>query len=243
MGNIVEIESLHYTYSKGQEALKNINLTIKEGEFLVIMGANGAGKTTLCLTLNGIIPSTTGGEFRGVIRVKGMDTLERRVYELAEHVGMVQQNPEAQLFMANLEQELAFGPENLCVDPQEIRKRITQALRDVRLEGMEKRSPADLSGGQKQRAAIASALTMQSDILVLDEPTSQLDPVGTDEVFSVVKDLNKKMGKTIIMAEHKSEEIAEFADRIVLLDNGSIVAEGSPSEVFSQVELLHKVNV
>jgi len=142
------MENVYYSYPKqvkaGTFALNNINLNIKQGEFLVIMGANGAGKTSLCLTLNGIIPSSTGGKFSGFIKVEGMDTVETRVYELAEKVGMVLQNPEAQLFMATLEDELAFGPENLAVHPPDIMKRIKTALKQVRLEGMDDRSPNDL---------------------------------------------------------------------------------------------------
>jgi energy-coupling factor transport system ATP-binding protein len=242
LSKIIKIEELTYTYPRGITALKNINLEVEEGEFLVIMGPNGAGKTTLCLTLNGIIPNSIGGEMKGRVLVDGMDTREHRVYELAQKVGMVVQNPEAQLFMPDVISEVAFALENLQIPREEMIERIKWALKIARLEGLEHRSPFELSGGQKQRVGIAAALAMKPKILVLDEPTSQLDPIGTSEVFSILNEF-KKLGITIIIAEHKSEEIAEIADRIVVLNEGEIIAEGEPRKIFEKKELLDKIHV
>ena len=244
MSNIVEIKNLTYQYPKGlKPSLLNINLTIKEGKFVVVMGRNGAGKSTLLLTLNGIIPNSFGGKFYGHVIVDNMDTVNHRVYELAEKVGMVIQDPEAQLFMPTIKDEIAFGLENLAIPKEEIFKRINEALKVTRLEGFEDRSPFDLSGGQRQRVAIAAAFALRPKILVLDEPTSQLDPKGTLEVFQTILDLKKKYNITIIMAEHKSDEVAKFADKVILLDEGKVVAEGNPRDLFYDVELFEKLSV
>jgi energy-coupling factor transport system ATP-binding protein len=239
----IKISNLSFTYPDGTLALKNINLAIKKGEYVVIMGQNGAGKTTLSLFLNGTIPNITGGTVEGTVTVAGLNPFERPVYEMAQKVGVVLQDPEAQLICSDVKAEVAFAAENLGLPRAEIEKRIQWANKIVRLDGMEDRSPQQLSGGQKQRLAIAANLVMQPEIIVLDEPTSQLDPVGTTEVFGVLKDLNEKHNMTVVIAEHKSEAAAEFADRIVVLNNGEIVADGEPHEVFGNVDLLKKVYV
>jgi energy-coupling factor transporter ATP-binding protein EcfA2 len=239
----IKISNLSFTYPDGTLALKNINLAIKKGEYVVIMGQNGAGKTTLSLFLNGTIPNITGGTVEGTVTSAGLNPFERPVYEMAQKVGVVLQDPEAQLICSDVKAEVAFAAENLGLPREEIEKRIQWANKIVRLDGMEDRSPQQLSGGQKQRLAIAANLVMQPEIIVLDEPTSQLDPVGTTEVFSVLKDLNEKHNMTVVMAEHKSEAAAEFADRIVVLNNGEIVADGEPHEVFGNVDMLKKVYV
>jgi len=239
----ITFKNLRYIYDRGTEALKRISFQVKDGEFVVVMGPNGAGKTTLLLTTNGIIPHSIGGLMYGRVYIDSMDTSKHKIYELATKVGIVLQNPETQLFMPSVESELAFGPENLAVPREEIAERIKWALKITRLEGMENRSPHNLSGGQKQVVAIASVLTMRPEILVLDEPTSQLDPYGTNMVFSTVRELNKKYGITILMAEHKSEHIAEFADRIIILDKGKIVYEGTPHDAFSKYELFRELKI
>ncbi len=239
----IKISNLSFTYPDGTLALKNINLAIKKGEYVVIMGQNGAGKTTLSLFLNGTIPNITGGTVEGTVTSAGLNPFERPVYEMAQKVGVVLQDPEAQLICSDVKAEVAFAAENLGLPREEIEKRIQWANKIVRLDGMEDRSPQQLSGGQKQRLAIAANLVMQPEVIVLDEPTSQLDPVGTTEVFSVLKDLNEKHNMTVVMAEHKSEAAAEFADRIVVLNNGEIVADGEPHEVFGNVDMLKKVYV
>ena len=219
--------------------LRDISLEIHKGEFLGLIGPTGAGKTTLCLTLNGIVPQFYGGRFFGRATVAGLDTLDHPISTLAQHVGAVFQDPETQLIATSVENEIAFALENLRVSREEIIARIPRVLAAVRLEGNEQKHPHELSGGQKQRLAIAAALAIQPDLLVLDEPTSQLDPVGEQEVFAVVRELNKELGMTILMASHAAEQMAEYADRIALLSHGELVTTGTPDEIYSQIELLH----
>lgn len=237
----VIIENLSYTYPHAKrQALRNINLQISKGEFVAILGANGAGKTTLLLTLNGIIPNSKGGRMKGRVIVDGHDTSQASVATLAQKVGMILEDPETQLFTTKIISEVAFGPENLSMPVPEIMERVKWALKVVRLEGYEERMPTALSGGQKQRLAIATALAMRPGILVLDEPTSQLDPVGAVEVFQVVQELKEKYGITIVMATHQSEEVAVFADKVGVLFGGELVAFGKPEEIFSDQELLSR---
>ena len=180
--------NVSYMYPRSAEpVLTNVSLDIHKGGFLGIIGPTGAGKSTLLLTLSGIVPQFFGGRFFGAVTVAGMDTLEHPVSHLARHVGVVFEDPETQLVMASVKNEVAFAMENFCVPVDEIRRRIPQVLEAVRLEGFEDKHPQELSGGQKQRLAIAAALAYRPDLLVLDEPTSQLDPVGAREVFSVVR--------------------------------------------------------
>ena len=235
----IEIEDLWYSYptSRG-DVLKGINLKVKKGEFLSIMGPTGAGKSTLCLTLNGIIPHSLEGNLRGKVKVAGMDINEHSIPELTQKVGMVFQEPESQLFCMTVEEEVAFGSENLGVDPKEIRKRVDWALEMVRMREYKDRSPFKLSGGQQQRIAIAAALAMLPEILVFDEPTSGLDPIGKMEVFSVVDSLKRNQNMTIVMVEHESEEIARVSDRIIILEEGKIVLEGTPRDVLNKVDML-----
>jgi len=240
---IIRISNLSFFYPNGVQALKNINLSINKGEYVVIMGENGAGKTTLTLCLNGIIPNVIEGDYEGEVYIEDMKTTEHRVYELAQKVGIALQNPETQIFSPTVKTEVAFGPENLGIPREEIFRRIEFALKVTRLTGFEERSPYQLSGGQKQRLALAAAIAMQPTILVLDEPTSQLDPIGTTEVFSVVKDLNQKYNMTIIMTEHKSDDIATFADRVIILKNGEVIADGDPHEIFGNQDLIKSASL
>lgn len=240
----ISIENLTYTYPEQEKpSIRDINLEIEKGEYLVIMGPNGAGKTTLCLHLNGVIPNVLGGKLRGKLTVMGLDTRRHHVYELAQYVGMVLQDPEAQLFTSNVRSEAAFAAENLGVPRDKMTERIEWALEVVRLQDFTERPPSQLSGGQKQRLAIAAALVMQPSILVLDEPTSQLDPIGAEEVFSVLRDLNQELDLTVVISSHKSEYACRFADRIIVLDQGKILASGPPPHVFSKVELMDKIFV
>jgi energy-coupling factor transport system ATP-binding protein len=240
----ISVKNVTYTYpEQDTPALRDVNLEVEKGEYLVVMGRNGAGKTTLCVLLNGVIPNVLGGKMRGRTEVMGLDTRRHHVYELAQYVGMVLQDPEAQLFTSNVRSEAAFAAENLGVPREEMVERIEWALEVVRLQEFVKRAPSHLSGGQKQRLAIAAGLVMRPSVLVLDEPTSQLDPIGAQEVFSVLRDLNQDLGLTVVISTHKSEHAARFADRIVVLDQGEIVARGTPAEIFSQVELLDQIYV
>lgn len=238
---IVILDKVSYLYPRSKKpALCDISLEIQKGEFLGLIGPTGAGKTTLCLTFNGIVPQFYGGRFFGRATVAGLDTLEHPISTLARHVGAVFQDPETQLIATSVENEIAFALENLCVPRDEIKERIPRVLAAVRLEGTEHKHPHELSGGQKQRLAIAAALAMQPDLMVLDEPTSQLDPIGAEEVFTIVRELNRELGMTIVMASHAAEEMAEYADRIVLLFDGRIITIGSPDEIYSQVDVLYK---
>jgi energy-coupling factor transport system ATP-binding protein len=237
--DILVIKDLSYKYAGAAEfALQEFNLNVRRGEFLGVMGPTGAGKTTFCLTLNGVAPHFYGGEFYGSITVAGLDTVEHPTYKLAQRVGMVFQDPEIQLTAPTVAGEVAFALENICLPVEEIKRRLPAALKAVRLEGLEEKHPHQLSGGQKQRLAIAAALALQPDVLVLDEPTSQLDPVGADEVFAIVRELNRMHGITIILVSHASEEIAEYADRVLLLAEGKLLALAPPTEFFQNVDLL-----
>lgn len=241
---LIRIEDLSFRYSRAKSySLKDINLKIKKGEFVGILGPSGSGKSTLCLTFNGIIPHSIRGEFRGNVYVKGYNTKETSVAKLSTIVGLVLQNPDSQLFNMTVEEEVAFGLENLGLDPEEIKRRIKWALRIAGLEGLEKEFPPNLSGGQKQRLAIASVLAMKPEVLVLDEPTSQLDPLGREQVLSLITLLNKEQGITIVLVEHNTEYILSFADRVVVLDKGEIVVEGKPKKVFEEVELLQNLGI
>jgi energy-coupling factor transporter ATPase len=246
---IISINNLGYAYpaltpeEQPEWVLRDISLEVEAGEFLSIMGPTGVGKTTLCLALNGIVPQSTGGVIRGEVIVDGLNTKRRPVAELARRVGMVFQDPETQLFNMTVEAELAFGLENLGLPPDEIRERIKWALALVKMDEFQSSSPFHLSGGQKQRVAIASALAMTPKILVLDEPTANLDPLGKREVFSVVRELRRQQGMTIVMVEHESERIAQFSDRVVVLNEGQVALMGPPGQVFSQVERMAAIGL
>lgn len=245
----IQISNLHYAYpplvAEGQpvSVFKGLNLTINSGEFVSIMGPTGIGKTTLCLTLNGIVPHSAGGVFKGDVWVEGTNTKETDVATLASVVGIVFQDPESQFFNMAVEDEVAFGPESLGLEPSLIEERIEWALEIVGMQDFRRRSPFHLSGGQKQRVAIASILAMQPKILVLDEPTSGLDPIGKAEVFRVVRELKHQEGMTIIMVEQEAEKIAEFSDRVVILGSSGVVMEGTPREVFTQVEAMAEIGL
>lgn len=238
---IIKAEDLSYRYPRTKKwVLQGLNFEIHEKEFVAVMGANGAGKTTLCQCFNGIIPNSSMGKMKGRMIVGGRDTQETEVSELATQVGIVLEDPETQLFTTKIRNEVAFGPENLKVDKEEVIRRVNWALEVVGLGDFQERMPTALSGGQKQRLAIATALAMGTKIMVLDEPTAQLDPMGTDDVFRVIRDLKEQIGMTIIIATHKSEHIAEFADRVCVLKEGVIQAFDTPENIFSNTELLHE---
>jgi energy-coupling factor transport system ATP-binding protein len=239
----VGIEGLAYRY-RGQQkpALKGVDLEVAEGEFVVIMGPSGAGKSTLCVTLNGLIPHFFRGKMEGEVRVGGRSTREGKVGEFAQEVGLVFQDFEAQLFSTNVALEVAFGPENFRVERGEMIERVERMLGQVRLEGFEKRTPATLSGGQKQRLAIASVLAIEPRILCLDEPTTDLDPVGKLGIFEIAEDLKDRDDVTLIVVEHETEETLD-ADRIIVLRDGEIVADRPAREVLRDVELLQESSV
>lgn len=220
-------------------ALEAIELSVAPGEFLGVTGTTSSGKSTLCLALNGLVPQQTSGTIRGDVWVGDVNTKRELVAELSTRVGLVFQDPEANFLGLSVEDELAFGPENLGIDPVEIDRRVDWALETVGMLEHRYHAVSNLSGGQKQRVAIASALTIQPTVLVLDEPTAELDPVGKLQVASALSELRRSIeGLTIVMASNDPEMLTEFADRIVVLDQGRIVLAGAPHEVYADVTAL-----
>lgn len=243
MSNIISVEHLGFTYpgtegSSGVPVFQDLNLTIEEGSFTAILGTNGCGKSTLAKLFNGIlVPSA------GKVTVCGIDTSNPdRLMAVRRNVGMVFQNPDNQIVANVVEEDVAFGPENLGIASPEIRRRVDQALKQVGMYEYREHSPNLLSGGQKQRVAIAGILAIEPKCIVLDEPTAMLDPRGRRDVIDTVKQLNKEKGITVILITHHMEEAAQ-ADRVVVLSGGRIAADGTPEAVFAQVELLHGIGL
>jgi len=239
----IQIENLTFTYPARETAtLAQCNLTIAKGEFVLLAGPTGCGKSTLLKTINGLIPHHSEGNMEGSVRVAGFDTRHSPMTGLCQKVGLVFQNPDDQLFATTVEDEVAFGPENLALSRAEIKKRIADALARVGLGGFDVSSPQNLSGGQKQRLAIAAVLAMAPEILLLDEPFAQLDPAGAQEVLTVIRQLNRS-GITVVMAEHRLHEMARVVDRLVVMQQGRIVADGPVREVFGRPELFHHLGL
>ena len=239
---IIELKQVTYKYPlTDTAALSNIDLQVMEGEFLALVGPNGAGKTTLCHTLAGFIPHFFKGDLQGTVEVAGVDLKSTTLNEWVLNVGLVFQNPFNQISGAKFTvyEEIAFGLENLGVPRPEIEARVEEALTINGIRDLADRSPYSLSGGQQQRVALTSILVMRPKVLVLDEPTSQLDPAGTREVFGLIRSLAER-GMTVVMAEHKIEWIAQFADRVVALYDGKILLNGKPDQVLSSEQLLGK---
>jgi energy-coupling factor transport system ATP-binding protein len=239
----IYLQDTTFAYEGDVVALKNLNLTARKGDFVVVLGANGAGKSTFCYLLSGIVPHIYGGRRSGQVSVAGLDPWDEPLYTTSQRCGMLMQDPEVQLFMPTLRTELAFGPSNLGIQKDEIVRRSSEALSIVRLKGLDEHNPRDLSGGQKQRAALASVLTMQPRVLVLDEPTSQLDPAGRWEVGEAIERLKRTGNLTIFMTTHETEEILHLADQVIVLMRGEIVLQGSPETVFSQTSILDHAGV
>jgi energy-coupling factor transport system ATP-binding protein len=240
----ISIRDLGFTYAQGtRPALAEISVDIAKGEYVGLVGLNGAGKTTFGLCLNGIIPHMLMGEQTGTVRIAGHDPSVTPVREMGRIVGMVFDNPEFQMSQITAAEEVALGLENLGVPYEEMVPRIAAALDLVGLTGFDERSPMGLSGGQQQRLAIASTLAMKPQILFMDEPTSNLDPLGKEEVFEIARRLNREEGLTVIVAEHEVEVLAQYADRIIVLHEGRIVLQGPPSEVFGEVARLAELGL
>lgn len=232
---MIELKNVSFKYELQEEkTIKNMDLYVKQGEFVGIIGKNGSGKTTLCNIIRGIIPDFVQGQISGdiVIDNKNIDDIKRG--EMAELVGFVFQNPFSQIsgIKKTVFEEIAYGLENLGVEREEIRQRVTDVIKLLKIEDLQDKNPNELSGGQSQRVAIASIIVMNPKILIFDEPTSQLDPLGTEEIFDILK-LLKSQNKTIILVEHKIDLIAEYADRVVVMDNGEIIFNGETHEVLS----------
>jgi len=234
---IIEAKALTYTYPIGvKPAFRDVTIKVEKGEFVLLTGPSGCGKTTLCRCLNGLIPHFYGGKLEGEITVAGLRVTEHPIYEIAQHVGLVFQNPENQLFSLSVEKDVAFGLENLGVPREEIRKKVDWALKKTGIYNLKDRPPYELSGGQQQRVAIASVLAMQPEIIVLDEPTSFLDPLGAKNIFDVINNLNKDLGITIILVEHRLDLAAKYANRVIIMEKGRVVLDGNPRDVFDSEE-------
>ena len=234
---LIEAKNLTFTYAgREKPSIEDVNLSIDKGEFVILTGPSGCGKTTLCRCFNGLIPHFYNGELKGEVTVAGLKVDEHPTYELACHVGMVFQNPENQLFALSVEKDVAFGLENLGLPREEIRRRVDWAMKMAGIYELRERAPYELSGGQQQRVAIASILAMQSEVMVLDEPTSFLDPLGAKQIFDVIYRLNQELGITIILVEHRLDLAAGYATRVIVMNNGKIVLDGSPREVLSSEE-------
>jgi energy-coupling factor transporter ATPase len=231
---IIEARNLTYTYpSATKPAIKDVVLTIEKGEFVILTGPSGCGKTTLCRCFNGLIPHFYSGQLEGHITVAGLTVGERQIFELAQHVGLVFQNPENQLFALSVEKDVAFGLENLGKPRDEIRKQVDWALQTTGIEELRERAPHELSGGQQQRVAIACVLAMQPSIMVFDEPTSFLDPLGAQRIFEVINELNKKLGITVILVEHRLDLASKYADHVIIMDEGKVALDGEPRDIFN----------
>jgi energy-coupling factor transporter ATP-binding protein EcfA2 len=231
----VNLQNVTYKYPLTQTpVLQNVNLQINEGEFVAVVGPNGAGKSTLCYALAGFAPHFFKGELSGTIEVAGLESSKSTLNEWTLNVGLAFQNPFNQISGAKYTvfEEIAFGLENNGVPREEIRPRVEEAMRLTDIAALADRSPYSLSGGQQQRVALTSILVMRPKLLVLDEPTSQMDPIGAREVFGVIRRMAEE-GMTVVMVEHKVEWIANFADRVVALKEGRILLEGSPGEVLT----------
>jgi len=240
MINVVNV-SYAYQYTEGNKidwVLNNINLKINKGEFVAILGHNGSGKSTLAKHFNSLLRPTKGSVF-----IKDMDTLDESIqWNIRQTVGMVFQNPDNQIVATTVEEDVAFGPENLGVDPAEIRERVNHALKTVDMYEYRKHAPHLLSGGQKQRIAIAGVIAMKPECIVLDEPTAMLDPVGRHEVMNTIKKLNREEGITVVLITHYMDEAIQ-ADRVIVMEKGNIIMDGKPKLVFSNVEKLKQVGL
>lgn len=232
---VINLSQVCFNYENDEDnkILKDIDLEIEQGEFLAIIGHNGSGKSTLAKLLNALMIPNSGDVF-----VYGMNTKdEEKTLDIRQKVSMVFQNPDNQMVTTIVEEDVAFGPENLGIESKEIRRRVDEALKAVNMSEFAKHSPEHLSGGQKQRIAIAGAYAMQSDIIVFDEPTAMLDPAGREEVLNAILQMNKQKGITIVLITHFMEEAAK-ADRVVVLNDGEIIINGKPAEIFKQTDRL-----
>ncbi len=236
---VLETVDLAFTYPDGTHALKGINMDIKKGEKVAVMGANGAGKSTLFSHFNGLTKPTSG-----FIKVDGkkMEYDKKSLLKIRQKVGVVFQNPDDQLFAPSVKEDVAFGPMNLGLNLDEVDKRVAEALEMVGMGGFEDKAPHHLSGGQQKRVSIAGIVAMYPEIMILDEPTAGLDPQGVDQVLSILNQLNEG-GMSLVVSSHDVEMITEFADRVFIVHDGEIIAEGPTNEIFSNHEILKKAHL
>ncbi|MEM2942133.1 MAG: ABC transporter ATP-binding protein [Candidatus Bathyarchaeia archaeon] len=242
--NSIELRDVSFAYLRGTgPVLRNVSLTVRRGEFLGVMGPTGAGKTTLLYVMSGVIPHYLKGRLSGAVTVNGKSTTETSMAELSKVVGLVMQDPESQLFNLFVREELTWGLENRGIPKEEIIKKRNEVVEFFNIAHLLNSVTYDLSGGEKQRVAIASVYALGNEILLLDEPTSELDPIGTTIVFDAVRRLASRRGVTVVMVEHKSEQLAQFADRIALLNDGEIKVVAEPKEFFGKKELLAEAGI
>ena len=239
MGDFIKVENVSFSYDENT-VLNNISLSVKEGEFVALLGHNGCGKSTMAKLFNVLLTPNSGTVTIDGIKAESDDD----IYDIRSRVGLVLQNPDNQLVATIVEEDVAFGPENLGIPPKEIRKRVDDALKAVDVYEYRKHAPHKLSGGQKQRVAIAGIIAMEPKCIVLDEPTAMLDPKGRQEVMDTIKRLNKEHNITIVLITHYMDEAVQ-ADRVIVMDKGSVLTQGTPQQVFSQVQLLksHSLDV
>ena len=236
---VIQTLNMSYTYPDGTSAIKDINIEIKEGEKVAIVGSNGAGKSTLFAHFNGIIKPSSG-----LIKIndKTIGYNKKDLLQIRQKVGIVFQNPDDQLFAPTVIEDVAFGPMNLGLSDDEVDERVEESLQMVGMQGLENKAPHHLSGGQKKRVAIAGILAMRPEIMVLDEPTTGLDPKGVEQVLDILYKLNQE-DMTIIIASHDVEMVIQFADKIFVLNNGEIIGQGTPEEIFNNIETLKKAHL
>jgi len=241
---LIQITGLSFKFAgTSTPALNDINLTIKNGDFVIITGPSGSGKSTLCLCMGGFIPHGYDGDFTGKVMINNKDTKEHDVFEVAREIGIVQQDPESQLCTLNVMDEVAFGPENFLLPEEEIAERINWALKVVGATHLRDREASTLSGGEKQRLAIASILALKPKIIILDEPTSQLDPKATAQIFSIIKNLQCQTNITIIVVEHKLYQILPLSSRVMVMDKGKIIIDSPSSELITYQGKLKELGV
>jgi energy-coupling factor transport system ATP-binding protein len=240
---LIEARDFGFTYKNAKvKAVQHINFKVHKGDIFGIIGPTGAGKTTVCRAIVGIVPQIHEGEFEGSLTVLGRPVVEYSMPELSSIAGYVHQDAESQLLMTNIEREIVFPLENLGYPRDEIKDRLEKALHLVHLENYRTRHPFYLSGGQRQRVVLATALAMNPDILILDEATSEIDPIGVQEIMAVVKELNEQ-GKTIILIEHNMEELSRYADHVMVLESGRLVEAGEMIQVLADVEMLDGLDI
>lgn len=234
MGSLVHIEKLSFRYLESKQwILGEIELEIKEGEIIILAGPSGCGKSTLLRCMNGLIPHMYPGDYKGSVTIDGTEVSEAPMGILAQKVGLLFQNPENQIFMFSVERDIAFGPENLALPRQEIRSRVDETMRLLGIEPLAQRAPHELSDGQKQRVALAGVIAMRPKLVILDEPTSLLDPKTASELVSLIQDLNTRLGITFVVVEHRLDLLTKLATRMVVMNEGRKVLDGTPSEVLT----------
>jgi energy-coupling factor transporter ATP-binding protein EcfA2 len=230
----ISAKNLSFKYAGAETpSMENVSISIEKGEFVILTGPSGCGKTTLCRCLNGLIPNFYTGELTGDLEVDGLNVTGKTTAELASHVGFVFQNPENQLFSLSVERDVGFGLENMGVPREEAIERVQWAMRATGIFDLREKAPYELSGGQQQRAAIAGILAMRPSILVLDEPTSFLDPKSAEEIVAVIAKLSHDIGLTTLLVEHRLDIVSRYANRVIVMDRGKVELNGAPSEVYN----------